>query len=105
MSSLSHGPENGDRRAAIDDLLDRIAASTGGADEWWNRSAYEELGGRTPTEAWLAGDRDGVVRVILEWYQKTEESAERIRNDPTTLQMIEDRRRSIAEEADHRRSA
>jgi hypothetical protein len=106
VSSLPHGPaEHGDRQAAIDELLERIGASTGGAHEWWNHSSYEQLGGQTPTEAWLAGDRDGVVRLILEWYDKTEESAERTLSDPITLRMIEDRRRSIAEEADHRRSA
>lgn len=66
---------------------------------------YAEINGRTPTEAWLAGDRDGVLRLILGWYRKTEEGAERIRRDPATLRLIEDRRQSIAEEADHRRTA
>jgi hypothetical protein len=46
-----------------------------------------------------------VVRVIAGWYQQSDERAEQLRNDPAMLEMIEDRRRSVAEKADHRRSA
>ena len=106
MSSLPHRPpENGDRQAAIDDLMDRIAACTGAGGEWWNLSTYEELGGRTPHEALLAGDDEAVVRLIDTWYERTEVSAERIRNNPTLLRTIEDRRRLIADKTDHRRTA
>jgi hypothetical protein len=93
------------RQAAIDELVNRIATSSGESDEWWNSRTYEVLGGRRPTEAWLAGDHDGVMRLIAGWYQQSEERAEQIRNDPAILEMIEYRRRSIAEKADHRRSA
>ena len=97
--------EQARRQAAIDELVNRIANSSGDSDEWWNASTHEELGGRTPTEAWLAGDHDGVMRVIAGWYKQSDERAEQIRNDPAMLEMIEDRRRSVAEKADHRRSA
>jgi hypothetical protein len=53
----------------------------------------------------LAGDHDGVMRVVAGWYQQSDERAEQIRNDPAMFEMIKDRRRSIAEKADHRRSA
>ena len=52
-----------------------------------------------------AGDHDGVMRVIAGWYEQSDERAEQLRNDPAMLEMIEDRRRSVAEKADHRRSA
>ena len=97
--------EQARRQAAIDELVDRIATSSGDSDEWWNAKTHEELAGRTPTEAWLAGDHDGVMRVIAGWYQQTDERTEQIRNDPAMLEMIEDCRRSVAEKADHRRSA
>jgi hypothetical protein len=45
------------------------------------------------------------MRLIAGWYQQSEERAEQIRNDPAILEMIEYRGRSIAEKADHRRSA
>ena len=97
--------EQARRQAATDELVNRIASSSGDSDEWWNARTHEELGGRTPTDAWLAGDHDGVMRVIAGWYQQTDERAEQIRNDPAMLEMIEDRWRSVAEKADHRRSA
>lgn len=93
------------RRGAIDDLVNRIATSSGNADEWWNARTYEELAGRTLTEAWLAADHDGVMRVIAGWYEQTQERVEQIRRDPALLEVIEDRRRSIAEKTDRRRSA
>lgn len=106
MSSSPLDPvEQGRRQDAIEDLLTRVANSSGDAGEWWNGRTYEELGGRTPTDAWLAGDQDGVSHLILGWYQRSEQRAEQIRNDPAILEMIEERRRSIAEKADHRRSA
>jgi hypothetical protein len=40
--------------------------------------------------------------VIAGWYQRSDERAEQIRNDPA---MLEDRRESVAQKADHRRSA
>jgi len=43
--------------------------------------------------------------LIAGWYQQSDERAEQIRNDPAILEMIEHRRRSIAEKDDHRRSA
>lgn len=104
-SSALRQIEQARRQAAIDELVNRIATSSGDSDEWWNASTHEELGGRTPTEAWLAGDHDGVMRMIAGWYQKSDERAEQILNDPAMLKMIEARRRSIAEKADHRRSA
>jgi len=93
------------RQVAIDDLVGWIATSSGESDEWWNASTHDVLGGRTPTEAWLSRDHDGVMRVIAGWYEQSDERAEQIRNDPAMLEMIEDRRRSVAEKADHRRSA
>ena len=97
--------EQARRQAATDELVNRIASSSGDSDDWWNARTHEELRGRTPTDAWLAGDHDGVMRVIAGWYQQTDERAEQIRNDAAMLEMIEDRRRSVVEKADHRRSA
>ena len=59
----------------------------------------------TPTEALLAGDHDGLLRLIAGWYQQSEERVGQIRRDPVILEVIEDRRRPIAEQTDQRRSA
>jgi hypothetical protein len=89
----------------VDGHVNRIATSSGASDEWWNARTHEVLGGRTPTEARLAGDHDGVMRLIAGWYEQSDDRAEQIRNDPAMLEMMEDRRRSIAEKGHRRRSA
>jgi hypothetical protein len=93
------------RAAAIEDLRERIATSTHAEGEWWNSSTYEESAGRTPTEAWLAGDHGAVVRLVDIWYERSERRSEEIRNDPAFLEMLEERRRPIAAKDGHRRSA
>jgi hypothetical protein len=93
------------RAAATEALLNRIGTSTGGDGEWWNYSACAELGDRTPTEAWLAGDQGAVRRLIEIWYERTDHRVEQVRTDPAFLAMIEERRRSIAAKADHHRTA
>lgn len=106
MSPAPRDPIDLERRAAAtEDLLNRIATSTGAEGEWWNHSACAELGGRTPTEAWLAGDHAAVQHLIEIWYERTDHQAEQVRNDPAFLATIEEHRGSIAAKADHRRTA
>jgi hypothetical protein len=40
--------------------------------EWFNRSdgARTQLGGRTPTEEWQAGDHQAVERLLDHWYPR-----------------------------------
>ena len=68
-------------------------------------STYDELAGRTPTEAWLAGDHEAVEQLVQIWYERSEQAAERARNDPDFMEMLEERRRAIAARAGQRRSA
>ena len=76
------------RAAALNDLLQAIAHSTGAATEWWNFSRYAQLGDRTPTEAWHAGDHKAVEQLVMEWHAVSEAAAERHRNDPEFMAMI-----------------
>jgi hypothetical protein len=92
------------REQAWADLIERIA--NGRPNDWFNMSTSELLGNRTPTEAWQAGDHQAVERMIDKWYADAEASAERHRNDPTFMAMLERRREELdAEraEADKRR--
>jgi hypothetical protein len=87
------------RRAdLVSELLDRIEVSSGdgSATEWWNLSTYEELGGRTPTQAWVLGEHQAVERVVLSWFERSEQVAQRMREDHAFLRMIEERRRALA---------
>ena len=96
-------PDERDRRAAaVSELLQSIGESNGSEAEWWNHRVYAELGGLTPTQAWLRGDHDGVERLVASWYEATEQAAERRRNDPEFMRMLKRRSEEIAEQ---RRSA
>ena len=97
MSSMTPDPvELGRRAAAVNEILSKIEQSSGEQSEWWNRFAYEELGNRTPTQAWLAGDHEAVERLVLNWYERSEAAADRVRNDPAFLRMLEERRRALS---------
>lgn len=99
MSAEPEAYELNRRAAAINDLLRSIGESDGSATEWWNHRAYEELGGRTPTQAWLRGDHEAVQRLVASWYAATERSAERYRNDPAFMKMLQEKSELIAEQA------
>jgi hypothetical protein len=74
------------RTDATKALLAEMRAGSPGA--WWDHS-YDELAGRTPTEALAAGDDEAVLQLIDEWYRRSEESAERHRSDPEFMDRIE----------------
>lgn len=82
------GYESQRRAAAINYLLGQIGLSSGKETEWWNYQTYPELGDRTPTQAWLAGDEEGVRKVVDAWYQETRAAVEEHRRDPEFLAMI-----------------
>jgi hypothetical protein len=79
------------RTAAFNELVHAIAHSTGEPTEWWNYSRYEQLGDRTPTEAWLAGDHEAVEQLLMDWYAASEAAVERHRNDPEFMAMIREK--------------
>lgn len=93
------------RAAAVNELLGRIGLSSGQFNEWWNRTAYAELGGLTPTQAWLCGNHDAVVQLVQSWIERSDEAAERARNDPGFLQMINERQQAITADEIRRRTA
>jgi hypothetical protein len=93
------------RAAAVNEILGRIGLSSGGYSEWWNLTAYDELGGLTPTQAWLRGEHEAVERLVLSWFDRSEEAAERARNDPAFLRMLNERRQTIAAGVDNRHTA
>jgi hypothetical protein len=85
------GYESQRRGAALNVLLNQIGRSEGKETEWWNFQAYDELGGRTPTQAWLAGDEKAVERLVRGWYLETERTLDARRRDPEFMKMIGDK--------------
>lgn len=84
-------PEPGRIAAAISDLLVRYGYPPERVDSWWNDSAYEALGDRTPTAAWLNGEYRSVWNLLRAAYTASEDAAKRLANDSRHAAIIEQR--------------
>lgn len=80
--------------AALYHLLGEIGLTKPGEYRWFNASTHPELGGRTPTGAWLAGDHEGVKSLVLSWYEATTRARRRVVEDPEMMAFL---RRRLAE--------
>jgi hypothetical protein len=83
------GDEIQRKAAAVTYLLGQIGLSDGRETEWWNYRSYDELRGRTPTQAWLGGDVEAVEQLVRRWYLDTERALETRRKDPAFMAMIQ----------------
>jgi hypothetical protein len=99
MGSEPEAYEINRRAAAVNELLRQIGLSNGADTEWWNCRAYDELGGLTPTQAWLMGDHEAVEKLIADWYAVSELSAERFRNDPDFMDSLRQKSAAIANQS------
>ena len=88
MTTPEDGHESQRRGAAINYLLGQIGLSNGRTTEWWNHQSYPELGGRTPTQAWLAGDEEGVRGLVDKWYADSQSAIDQHRRDPEFMAML-----------------
>ncbi len=82
MTTSEKGYEPQRKAAAINYLLGQIGLSDGRTTEWWNYQSYPELGDRTPTQAWLDGDEEGVRKLVDKWYADTQSAIDQHRSDP-----------------------
>jgi hypothetical protein len=80
----------GDHRqaAALNHLLGQIGLSKDERSQWWNLVTHHELGGRTATQAWLAGDAEAVTALVERWYAASADAAERAARDPEFLTVL-----------------
>lgn len=84
-------PEPGRVAAAINDLLIRYGYPPDRVNSWWNDWAYDALGGRTPTAAWLRGEYRQVWNMLRAAYAASEDAVKRLANDSTHAAIIEQR--------------
>jgi hypothetical protein len=88
-------PEEAQRQAAaINHLLGEIGLTHEEQTTWWNLVAHHELGGRTATAAWLAGDTDGVRTLVEAWYAASTAAGRRAASNPEVLALL---RRQLSE--------
>lgn len=85
MRSDADPIESGRRAAAVNHLLGQIGLTSSEQTRWWNHISHEELGVRTATQAWLAGDIDGVTALVDSWYIASERAAREAGADATRL--------------------
>jgi hypothetical protein len=88
MATTDNGYESQRKAAAINCLLGQIGLSNGKETEWWNHRSYPELGDRTPTQAWLAGDEEGVRDLVDKWYADSQSAIDEHRRDPEFMAML-----------------
>jgi len=82
-------PEDGHRKtAALNHLLGQIGLSNGDLTQWWNLVGDDLLEGRTPTQAWLAGDTEAVTTLVKRWYEASTGAAGRASGDPEFLALL-----------------
>ena len=102
---MTTAPDNGyesqRKAAAINYLLGQIGLSNGRETEWWNHQSYPELGNRTPTQAWLAGDEEGVRQLVDKWYADTQEGIDQHRRDPEFMAMLRRKAESFRTKLTH----
>ena len=89
--------------AAFEHLLGEIGLSPE-RGEPWNLATFEQLSDRTPTQAWLAGDHDGVRALVRDWYVASEAAGRKAASDPTTMTMLRLRLRQLDELEERGRS-
>jgi hypothetical protein len=83
--------------AVLHHLLGEIGLATDEQTYWWNLVSYEELGGQTPTQAWLAGD-EGSVRALVEgWYRASSAAASRLIDDDEYLLQLRSKLKELDE--------
>lgn len=105
---MSSVPENGypqpgndeeahRQAAAFHHLLGEIGLAKPGEYHWFNARSHPELGGKTTTDAWLAGDYEGVKALVRSWYEATRKAQRRIANDPEMIAFLRAREAEVDE--------
>jgi hypothetical protein len=95
------GLDPGDRRqaAALNHLLGQIGLSKDERSQWWNLVVHSELGGRTATQAWIAGDAEAVTALVEQWYAASADAAGRAGRDPEFLALLRRKLTDLDEQA------
>ncbi|MGH9919824.1 MAG: hypothetical protein ACRD6W_13295 [Nitrososphaerales archaeon] len=72
--------------------LGKLGLTDAAITKWWNHSAYEELGGRTPGQAWQR-EEYAQVKSLVEGFA-SEQFAAQLSDNPTILRRLTDSKKS-----------
>jgi hypothetical protein len=97
--AISSSGDAGRRAAALNHLLGQIGLSKDEQTEWWNLVVHADLGGRTATQAWLAGDIQGVTSLVERWYAASTDAAARAATIPAFVAQMRQRLVTLNERA------
>ena len=94
LRSLEHIEElpPGEQRlvaAGINEILKELGHPPEAINGWWNLTTFSELGGMTPTQAWLSGRKEEVRHLVIYMHERSLAASERARQDPDTVRMIQ----------------
>jgi hypothetical protein len=94
LSSLSD-EERRRVAAGFNEILESLGMPRQDLNDWWNLTAFAELGGRTPTRAWLDHDYGAVQELVASLYAASSGAGQRLTDSHAFEQMIADRRKDV----------
>jgi hypothetical protein len=80
--------------AGLNRILVELGQSEQTISDWWNLIAFPQLGGRTPTQAWLAGDYNDVRDFIRSLYEESVQAMMRLKQVPSFTELVDRDRES-----------
>lgn len=72
----------------INDLLVSMGHQPEDIAGWWTFVRFAALDGRTPVQAWAAGNHDGVADLVVHLYQRSEENAWAVARDAARVAAV-----------------
>jgi hypothetical protein len=80
--------------AGLNQILVELGKPRQEISDWWNLIAFSHLGGRTPTQAWLAGDYEEVRDLVRSMYEDSADSALRLKQSASFAELVDRDRES-----------
>jgi hypothetical protein len=74
--------------AGLNQMLVELGEAEQEISDWWNLIGFPQLGGRTPTQAWLAGDYENVRDLVRSLYEDSAQSAIRLKKSASFAELV-----------------
>lgn len=81
--------------AGFNAILESIGCPRQELNDWWSLTSFPELGGRTPTRAWLDGDYGLVRDLVTSLYQASTSARQRLTDSRAFEQVLAERKKEV----------